>query len=162
MIHYVFDLDDTLIIHQKGVQINYDTIQSDLGLKSLLDNCKGECYIFTNATFGHAYEVIKKMNINNNFFKVYSRDTLPYMKPDPLSFVSVQNDIRKNYHNTDIIYFFDDLLENLNAAKKRGWKTFWIHPDANTNLYDYVDYGFPDIKTCLKYLEEYNINNTIF
>jgi FMN phosphatase YigB (HAD superfamily) len=161
MIHYVFDLDDTLIVHQRNVKINYDTIQEDSGLKALLDNCKGECYIYTNGTFGHAHTVLKKMNIINNFFKVYSRDTLPYMKPDPLSFVSVQNDIQNNYQNTKVIYFFDDLLENLKVAKNRGWITFWIHPDSNHSN-NYVDYRFPDIKTCLKYLEEYNINNTIF
>ena len=162
MIHYIFDLDDTLIVHQKNVQIDYDTMQEDRGLKLLLDNCKGECYIYTNGTFGHAHAVLKKMNLINNFFKVYSRDTLPYMKPDPLSFVSVQNDIRNNYRDVEVIYFFDDLLENLKVAKNRGWITFWIHPDSNRSTYNYVDYGFPDIKTCLKYLEEYNINNTIF
>ena len=36
MIHYVFDLDDTLIVHQKGVPINYDTIIEDKILKNLL------------------------------------------------------------------------------------------------------------------------------
>tara|TARA_B110000495_G_C22604902_1_gene361478 strand:- start:97 stop:588 length:492 start_codon:yes stop_codon:yes gene_type:complete len=163
MIHYVFDLDDTLIIHQKGVQLNYNNIKADNTLKNLLENCKAECYIYTNGTFGHARAVIKKMDIKKFFFKVYSRDTLPHMKPDIRSYISVQNDIQNNYQNTDEIYFFDDLLGNLETAKSLGWTTFWIHPDfLSGHQYDSIDYAFKDIQTCLKYLEKQNNNNTIF
>ena len=157
MIHYVFDLDDTLIIHKKGVSLNYNDIVVDETLKNLLDNCEGECYIYTNGTFGHAHAVIRKMNINKNFFKVYSRDTLPYMKPDMRSFIAVKNDIQKYYPKENIIYFFDDLLENCKTANRQGWITFWIHPDFITgHQYDFVDYAFRDIKTCLQYLEKLN------
>ena len=34
MIHYVFDLDDTLIIHKKGVRLNYNNIRTDETLKN--------------------------------------------------------------------------------------------------------------------------------
>jgi FMN phosphatase YigB (HAD superfamily) len=163
MIHYVFDLDDTLIIHQKGVRLNYNNIIVDETLKSLLENCIGECYIYTNGTFGHAHAVIRKMNIKNYFFKVYSRDTLPFMKPDVRSFISVQNDIQKLYPEENIIYFFDDLLENCKTAKSRGWTTFWIHPNFLTgHQHDYVDYAFKNINTCLLYLEKQNNNYNIF
>ncbi|MBT3561923.1 MAG: hypothetical protein HN496_05785 [Flavobacteriaceae bacterium] len=163
MIHYVFDLDDTLIIHQKGIKINYNMIQKNNSLKNLLENCKGECYIYTNGTFGHAYAVIGKMDIKKYFFKIYSRDTLPYMKPDKKSFLSVNNDIQNIYSVNDKIYFFDDLLENLKTAKSLGWITFWIHPDFLTgHQYEYIDYAFKDIQICLKYLEKQYINNNIF
>ena len=163
MIHYVFDLDDTLIIHQKGVRLNYNNIMIDETLKSLLNNCIGECYIYTNGTFGHANAVIRKLDIKKYFYKVYSRDTLPYMKPDMRSFITVDNDIKKTYHDGDIIFFFDDLLTNLREAKNHGWITFWIHPDFTTgHQYDFVDYAFKDIKTCLKYLEKQKYNNSIF
>ena len=39
MIHYIFDLDDTLIIHQKGVRLNYNDISVDNTLKNLLNDC---------------------------------------------------------------------------------------------------------------------------
>lgn len=158
MIHYVFDLDDTLIVHQKGVPINYDTIIEDKLLKNLLDNCNGECYIYTNGTFNHAFDIIKSMNIIHTFFKIYSRDTLPYMKPDMRSFYSVQNDILKNYNKIDKIYFFDDLLENCKTAKSLGWTTFWINPNfLSGHQYDFVDYAFKNIHICLLYLEKQNI-----
>lgn len=163
MIHYVFDLDDTLIIHQKGVKLNYNDISVDETLKNLLDKCNGECYIYTNATFGHAHAVIRKMNIKKYFFKVYSRDTLPYMKPDKRSFITVNNDINSFYPEENTIYFFDDLLDNCKTAKSQGWITFWIHPDfLSGNQYDFVDYSFKNIKDALIYLEKQNINNNIF
>ena len=163
MIHYVFDLDDTLIIHQKGIRLNYNDISVDDTLKKLLWNCRGECYIYTNGTFGHAHAVIRKMDIKNYFFKIYSRDTLPFMKPDMRSFHSVQNDIQKIYPEENIIYFFDDLLENCREAKNQGWTTFWIHPDyLYKPKYDFVDYAFKNIKDALIYLEKQNINNNIF
>ena len=163
MIHYVFDLDDTLIIHQKGVPINYDMIIEDKILKNLLENCRSECYIYTNGTFNHAHSVIRKLNLKNYFFKIYSRDTLPYMKPDMRSFNSVQNDIQKIYPGENQIYFFDDLLENCKGAKSLGWTTFWINPNfLSGHQYEFVDYAFKNIKDALIYLEKQNINNNIF
>lgn len=164
MIHYVFDLDDTLIIHQKGIRLNYNNISVNNTLKNLLDTCDGECYIYTNGTFSHAIRVIEKMNIIKYFFKIYSRDTLPYMKPDYRSFNSVQNDINYYYKDTsNKIYFFDDLLENLETAKKLGWITFWINPKfLDGHQYDFIDHSFKDINTCLIYLEKQNNNNNIF
>ena len=161
MIHYIFDLDDTLIIHQNGLLLDYNNIQINNNLKKLLDNCKGECYIYTNGTLGHAYKIIKKMNIINSFHKIYSRDTLPFMKPDKRSFITVNNDINNIYQNIDKIYFFDDLLENCKQAKNHGWITVWINPDClSNNHYDYIDYSFENINSALIFLE--NNNNNIF
>ena len=52
----------------------------------------------------HALECIERMNIKNNFTKVYSRDTIPFMKPDFRSFKSVHNDIYRGAN--DIFLFF--------------------------------------------------------
>ena len=112
MIHYVFDLDDTLIIHQKGVNLDYNMIKVDKLLKQLLDNCNNECYIYTNGTFGHALAVIKKMDIKPNFYKVYSRDTLPYMKPDMRSYIAVENDIYDIDSENELVEEFDRLSVN--------------------------------------------------
>ena len=152
MIHYVFDLDDTLIIHQKGVKLNYNDISVDETLKNLLDNCRGECYIYTNGTGGHALECIERMKIKDNFTKVYSRDTLPFMKPDFRSFKSVHNDIYRS--GNDIFFFFDDQLVNLKIASSVGWVTFWIHPEyLKAKDYPFITMAFPNIYECLSYLE---------
>lgn len=159
MIYFVFDLDDTLIIHQKGVPINYNMIQRDDSLSNLLNKCKGECYIYTNGTGNHALDIIDSLGIKNTIHKIYSRDTIPYMKPDERSFIRVQQDLFSFSKKTGTIFFFDDLLENLKAAKKLGWITFWIHPDYNSGSnYSFIDLSFSDIKTCLSYLENKSIN----
>ena len=156
MVHFVFDLDDTLIIHDKKLPMNI-YVQEDLELDRLLNNCKGECYIYTNGTLYHALNIINKMNIKRNFHKVYSRDTLDFMKPDIRSFQSVHLDLKAIYKKDETIFFFDDLLENLRSAKSFGWVTFWINPNFVTgHQYNFVDYSFKDIKTCLIYLEKLN------
>ena len=56
---YVFDLDDTLILHHND--INYDWIYEDIELSYYLDMCKGDKYIFTNGTKSHAKKILEKM-----------------------------------------------------------------------------------------------------
>ena len=152
MIYFLFDLDDTLIIHNNGKNLNYEMIQPDYRLNDLLSRIKGESHIYTNGTAGHALECIERMNIKQNFTKIYSRDTLPFMKPDFRSFKVVQGDIQRNYNDT--FFFFDDMLENLKIAKSLGWITFWIHPDyMEARNYPFVTMAFPNIYECLTYLE---------
>ena len=154
MIHYVFDLDDTLIIHKKGVPINYDMIQPDPELSNHLNKCNGSCYIYTNGTGGHALDVIEKMNIKDSFEKIYSRDTIPYMKPLYQSFSRVHEDLSERDPLHKVVFFFDDLLENLETASKMGWITFWIHPDYQSGEnYPFVKMSFSNIKSCLRYIE---------
>jgi len=154
MIHYVFDLDDTLIIHKKGVPINYEMISEDRLLDGLLGRCNGPCYIYTNGTGGHALDVIQRMKIKDRFEKVYSRDTIPYMKPDYRSFNDVHDDISYRSSGHKVIFFFDDLLSNLEAASRQGWITFWINPDyMKGKQYSFVNMSFPNINDCLRYLE---------
>ena len=153
MIHYIFDLDDTLIIH-KNTHINYNLISEDHLLTQLLHKCRGPRYIYTNGTGNHALAVLDQMNIKHHFDKIYSRDTIPYMKPDNRSFNDVQNDISYRYPISKTIFFFDDRLENLKAAFQMGWFTFWIHPNHSLgNQYDFVTMSFSTIKDCLTYLE---------
>lgn len=152
MIYYIFDLDDTLIMHKKGISLDYNMIQPDTKLNRLLNNCKGECYIYTNGTGGHALECINRMNIKNNFTKIYSRDTIAFMKPDFRSFKLVHNDIYRD--GNDIFFFFDDRLENLKIAASVGWVTYWIHPEYIKAInYPFVTMAFPNIYECLIYLE---------
>ena len=152
MIHFLFDLDDTLIMHNNK-PINYDMIGEDLILGKLLGKCKGSCYIYTNGTGSHAISILKNMKIIDYFEKIYSRDTIPYMKPYYKSFDDVRTDLSFRDPEPKVIFFFDDLLENLEAAYKIGWITFWIHPASKGRYYHYVDQSFTDIKSCLLNLE---------
>ena len=161
MKHYLIDLDDTIFIHRDKRKIDYNSIQMDNKLIQLLDSIPCLKYIYTNATFGHANIVLNQMGIDDKFKKVYSRDTMPLMKPHINSAIDVENNIRywgDNSQQNHSFYFFDDLLDNLSMGKQRDWTTIWISPlYQNSDKYNFVDYAFPDIKSALVYLNKYNL-----
>jgi len=153
MIHYIFDLDDTLILHNNK-PINYDLINDNSILKKQISTLNSPCYIYTNGTGGHAITILENMNLISIFDKIYSRDTMPYMKPDIKSFNDVQDDISYRYSDKKIFYFFDDLLDNLKTASELGWITFWINPNYVEGInYSFINGSFPTITDCLNYLE---------
>ena len=160
MIYFIFDLDDTIIIHPPNPDKMYN-IKSDKCLINLFKSLKYKSYIFTNGTYGHADIVLDKMKLLN-FNKVYARDTIPYMKPDIRSFLFVEKNILYSNYNkdeTNTFVFFDDLLNNLFAAKKKGWITIWIHPRFNTKkLYNFIDYSYPNIYDALNKIKDINFN----
>ena len=51
----------------------------------------------------HSMKRTKSLQITKN--KIYSRDTIPYMKPDDRSFNDVQNDISYRYPVSKTIFF---------------------------------------------------------
>ena len=158
MIHYVFDLDDTLISHKNQIYTSlfiYDWIHEDKELTRRLEKIKGTKYIYTNATLSHAVAIIEKMNIRDKFIKVYSRDTINHMKPDLRSFQVVHNDISQMDQTPKVIFFFDDRLENLQTASQMGWYTIWIHHNHSLqHMYSYVNLAFPNIKDALTFIEK--------
>ena len=158
MIYFIFDLDDTIVIHPPDDKDMYN-IKSDPQLQYLFNNLYYKSYIFTNGTIDHAHEILDKLKLYS-FKKIFARDTIPYMKPNIKSFLFVQKNILYNDYNTDVsntFIFFDDLLQNLKAAKKLGWITVWIHPNFNKKFnYDFIDLSYPNIYDAL-----YKIDNLI-
>lgn len=159
MIYFIFDLDDTIIIHPPNNSDMYDIIP-DPYLINLFDNLRYKSYIFTNGTNDHAELIIDKMQLFN-FKKIFARDTIPFMKPDIKSFNFVQNNILNSDYNNDnnnTFIFFDDLLENLKMAKNLGWYTVWISPRFNSSSnFDFIDNSYPNIYDAL-----HKINNIRF
>ena len=146
---FIFDLDDTIIYYPNNI-VNYDNIKSDLNLYYLLDNLNSTKIIYTNGTYGHAEEVLKKIKLNNLFNKIYARDTIPLMKPHINSFKYVEKDIKNHINKNNEYYFFDDRLDNLMTAKSLGWVTIFI----NLNFIDkplYVDHSFSNIHSAVMY-----------
>ena len=68
MLHFVFDLDDTLVIHRG--QINYEWIYPDRSLCSILSRCSelGSCHLYTNGTKSHADVLLEKMDLMKCFW----------------------------------------------------------------------------------------------
>lgn len=144
---YIFDLDDTIIMHNmfKGSFLDYDKIQYNHKIDEYLSSLNGTKYIYTNGTYGHADKVLSQMKLCHHFKLIYARDTVDYMKPNKSSFLQVYDDIlyqenisKNEPHN---IYFYDDQLANLNTAYHLGWTTIWIHQDY-LNQYYFVDLSY--------------------
>lgn len=149
---YLFDMDDTIYIHDKPLV--YDNISEDRHLSALLYYCPYPKYIYTNATFGHADIILQKMKLSNRFKKIYSRDNIPSMKPNIDSAMAIEKDIHMEYNDNNEYVFFDDLLVNLKTVKERKWTTVWISPlYLHKNNYPFIDYAFPDIKSALSFLQ---------
>ena len=152
----LIDIDDTLIKHKMPDFMNYNNIHEDQQLTQLFNSNQYPKYIYTNATYSHANLILNKMNIENKIKKIYSRDTIPLMKPDINSAEAVERDILKGNNQISQIIFLDDLLENLQTGKNKTWTTVWISPKfRDKNKYRFVDYAFPDIKYAMNYFNKY-------
>jgi FMN phosphatase YigB (HAD superfamily) len=150
----VFDIDDTIYLH-KG-DLDYTAIRPDYQLKTQLKQITHPKYILTNATYAHANLIVNRLDIDDEFEKIYSRDNIPEMKPSGFCYRSVTRDIAMGLfgQTNNYIIFFDDLLINLEGAKKQGWNTVWISPNyIEAYKYPFVDKAFSSIKDALDKLQ---------
>tara|TARA_B100001094_G_C18180920_1_gene800838 strand:+ start:1168 stop:1647 length:480 start_codon:yes stop_codon:yes gene_type:complete len=159
MLIYIFDLDDTIIKHNNPSKVDYKNIKKSKSLNQLLLETKShKNYIFTNGTKSHADIVLRKLDLENNFNDIFSRENYPeFMKPHINSFLIVQDKIHNYSLNKNKIVFFDDQLENLKSAKKLKWITILIHNDF-INKPNYIDFAFPNIHQALLYLNNFSKN----
>jgi HAD superfamily hydrolase (TIGR01509 family) len=148
---YVFDIDDTLIIHTPQHNDYYNG-GTDETLQKLLNSLNADgIYIYTNGTYGHGEAVVKNLKLENSINGIFARDTIPFMKPYNESFDYVRSQIVSDMNTYDIEFlFFDDLLDNLKTAKGIGWNTVWINPKSS-NKEKYVDYSFSNIYQALTF-----------
>jgi FMN phosphatase YigB (HAD superfamily) len=161
MLHFVFDLDDTIVVHRNDT--HYKLARENKELTYYLDKCSGPKYIYTNGTWGHAKNLLVRLNVMDKFVKIFARDTLPEMKPHFESGFMVHKNIMRERFETgasfceiqkDKYIFFDDVLVNHAMAKNLGWITVWIHPHHEAAYQNqYVDFAYPNLIEALKDIE---------
>ena len=146
----VIDIDDTLFVH-KSPLMEYHKIRPDYHLKAQLQRIQLPKFILTNATFEHANVILNKMDVVDEFKKIYSRDNIPRMKPSLECYARVHKDITNELQNGNNNYiFFDDLLDNLKNARIMGWTTVWISPHyKDAHKYNFLNSAFPTLKHAL-------------
>jgi len=150
---YIFDLDDTLILHHNK-EVRYDWIYEDIELSYHLDQCQGKKYILTNGTRSHAETILEKMKLRDKFERVFTREDFGY-KPELQVFQKVHRAIQGEDPSSHRILFFDDMYGNLISAKRLGWSTCWIHPYYESAIFnDSIDDGYQNIKDALRYLNQ--------
>lgn len=147
---FVFDVDDTIIIHTNEGNDYYGSNKNSV-LKNLLSELKNSVfYFYTNGTFSHGKAV--EYNLDLNIKRVFARDVIPQMKPERKSFHFVHNQIVEENEDIQKILFFDDLEDNLFTAKTMGWTTVWINPTLEEKE-DFVDYSFSNIYEAIHYFK---------
>ena len=94
-------------------------------LLKLIQDIKGEKYIFTNSTKEYATRVLNCLGVNEKFHGIYSVEDFGYTyKPSKAPYLFLLKTLNLLPNNTVII---DDMNENLQTAKKLGINT--IHVD---------------------------------
>ena len=136
----------------------YSLFTPKVHLIKLLQEYKGEIYLFSNGNLCHVQEVIDKTNLSSIFKKNHIATLDNYLnRPKP--YVKAYKYVIDTFNikDDDIVYFFEDNLDNLKiATQKYNWKTIFIDEEKTTNKkkshYSYVDYTFKDVIKSLKYL----------
>ncbi len=151
---FVFDIDDTIVLHTNEGNDYYNS-NGNTTLRDLLSEFENlKCYIYTNGTFGHGKAIVDNLDLHVDM--IFARDVIPYMKPERRSFMFVNNeikqDIRKQKKTIKDIVFFDDLKDNLETAKQLGWTTVLINPDLKEKE-NFIDYVFPNIYESIIYFK---------
>ncbi|MDY6821452.1 MAG: pyrimidine 5'-nucleotidase [Deferribacterota bacterium] len=120
-------------------------LKRDVFLRSILKNVNGKHFIYTNASYKHAINVLKRLDILDLFNDIVSIETTDfYPKPTEEGFLRF---IDKTGIDCKRSIFLDDNINNLITAKKFGIKTVLVGNVLNIN--NNIDYKINNI---------YNIN----
>ena len=181
----IFDVDYTLY-NSKDIPIEeneteditekfYSLFKPKHKLIELLKSYKGEIYVFSNGNLCHVQEVLDKTELSNLFDKDRMATLDNYLdKPKP--YVKAYKYVIQKFSikDSDVVYFFEDNLDNLKIAKQKyNWNSIFIDEKKTTNKkkshYKYIDYTFKDIEQSLSFLipklhnkyDKYNNDNEI-
>lgn len=180
---YIFDLDDVLmptealfsqprvkeILRSNHTRRSIHTFQAyrqfireDAGLVRRLNKLRGERYLLTNGSQNHALASLHALGIASCFVDMVHANSGVGLKPNQGPYALMEHVIRHRYAphvplhqpaQLPPLIFFDDLVENHEHPKQRGWTTVWIYPYATNNTLKpyYVDYVFPNVYVALEY-----------
>lgn len=154
---YIFDIDLTLYSKKDYSDDTdyddekfYNSLKQKNKLRELLLRIPSKKYILTNGSFEHAYKVLEKINLENIFDEMVNGYNLQVYKPSPFVYEEAQYEFDIN--DEDIVYYFEDLKENLKFPKERlNWNTVLIDPDKKDISEIYIDYTFKTIEDAMTY-----------
>jgi len=155
MTTYIFDVDYTLYSSTEITDMiltreYYESFKQKPYLKKLLNQLNGKKYIFTNGNCAHMDFVLKKMGLEGIFDDYVCSDELKKIKPHSSAYKFVINKFNLK-NNTQDIYFFEDTIENLEIAKKFGWKTVLLYDGGEINLkdFEFIDHSFRTVEDAI-------------
>ncbi len=123
LLHHKVDPSELLaFVHDVPI---YDFLSQDKDLDCLLDCIHARKCIFTNGTREYARKVLKALDVEHHFYKIFDIRSSGYCgKPDITAYLQVCTALRANGR---AIMLLDDSLVNTALAKRLGWQTVWLH-----------------------------------
>lgn len=101
--------------------------------RELLLSLPGECWVFTNARSDWAERGLESMGIRDCFQGILDIQSFQWdSKPNPQVYAQVES--RVGAQGARLI-LLEDKAENLGPAHARGWRTVYVHPNADSSLF---------------------------
>ncbi|MCA1927260.1 MAG: pyrimidine 5'-nucleotidase [Calditerrivibrio sp.] len=138
ILHYGISPEDYLeFVHN----IDYSRlISKDESLFNILNKLPNKKFVFTNSSRKHAENILSHLGIKEFFSKIISIEDTKYTpKPKPLSFKIMLEQLDVEPEKS---FFFDDMPENIETAKKLKFKTVLI---GKSEHFPKADYTIKDI-----------------
>ena len=138
--------------------VEFPELKIDNELKSLLSKLKGKKYVYTNASYQHAKNILKLLGVMEEFeyiLDIEATDFIP--KPNIESYQIMKKKLCLRNKDMDKAIFIEDTARNLVPAKKLGMSTVWMENSFNANdfkkNFTYIDYSFKNVKSFLKFIK---------
>lgn len=162
MAKYIYDIDLTLYSENDYKDSNdddifYGSFKKKPELKKLLEENPGTKYLLTNANMEHSSEVLNRLELADIFEDIITAYDVKEFKPKADIYYVAEHEFKLK--NEDTVYYFEDLKENLEAAKKlTNWKTVLINPKSNVSKESYIDYTFKTIEDAMIFFNKKSEN----
>ena len=139
--------------------VDFSELKKDFDLKKLLTELKGKRYIYTNASYDHAKNILSCLDVFKEFDKIIDIKITNFIpKPNKVSYEIMSKKLGLTENHFDKAVFVEDTVKNLIPAKKLGMTTIWIENDFNYNEFrknlTYIDYSFKNVKSFLKFIKK--------
>ena len=138
--------------------VEFPELKIDNELKSLLSKLKGKKYVYTNASYQHAKNILKLLGVMEEFeyiLDIEATDFIP--KPNIESYQIMKKKLCLRNKDMDKAIFIEDTARNLVPAKNLGMSTVWMENSFNENdfkkNFTYIDYSFKNVKSFLKFIK---------
>ena len=138
--------------------VEFPELKIDNELKSLLSKLKGKKYIYTNASYQHAKNILTLLGVMEEFeyiLDIEATDFIP--KPNIESYQIMKKKLCLRNKDMEKAIFVEDTARNLVPAKNLGMSTVWMENSFNENdfkkNFTYIDYSFKNVKSFLKFIK---------
>ena len=138
--------------------VEFPELKIDNELKSLLSKLKGKKYIYTNASYQHAKNILTLLGVMEEFEYILDIEATNFIpKPNIESYQIMKKKLCLRNKDMEKAIFIEDTARNLVPAKNLGMSTVWMENSFNENdfkkNFTYIDYSFKNVKSFLKFIK---------